>query len=162
MNFLFCAEARIRTYADYNLSGSEKMLYVASLMLYWAEGAKAQHGIVDFANCNTRIVYLFLSVLRQIYQVKEDRIRVLLYCYANQNSDKIIDFWSKLTKISRSQFTKPYVRKDFREEKEGKMKYGMVHIRYSDKKLLSQIMSWIQRFQKRYCVGTQVVNEDWL
>lgn len=54
-----------------------------------------------------------------------------------------------MTRIPKSQFTKPYVRNDFRKEKEGKMKCGMVHIRYADKKLLAQIMKWMEEFQDK-------------
>lgn len=85
---------------------------------------------------------------------------LLFSCYSNQKPNKLIDFWSKITRIPKSQFIKPYVREDFRPDKEDKMKHGMVHIRYSDKKLLLQLMEWIEEFKGKYCVGTQVVNED--
>jgi len=43
------------------------------------------------------------------------------------------------------QFTKPYVRKDYKIEKIDKMPYGLVHIRYADKKLYLQIEKWYNR-----------------
>ena len=139
----------------------EENLKLAGVMLYWAEGYKTSKSKgIDFANANPLMVGTFVRFLKEICGVEQRRLRVLLYCYSNQNTDKLIDFWTKLTRIPRGQFTKPYVRHDFRKEKSDKMKYGMVHIRYADKKLLAQVMGWIVEFQKKYCVGTQVVNED--
>lgn len=142
---------------------SDRNLKIAGAILYWAEGYKTEKSKgIDFANADPMMVKVFVRFLREICGVDSRKMRVLLYCYSNQNVEKLIDFWSKMTRIPRSQFTKPYVRKDFREEQKGKMRYGMVHIRYSDKKLLAQVMQWIQEFKEKNCVGTQVVNEDTL
>jgi hypothetical protein len=121
------------------LSQLERRLYEVGLMLYWAEGAKADKRVVDFANSDWRMVLIFLRMLRDIYCVDEKKLRVLLYCYANQVPDELISYWSKLLKIPRNKFYKPYIRKDFRQDKTQKMPYGLVHIRYADVKLFSQI-----------------------
>jgi len=121
------------------LSSKEQSLYEAALMLYWAEGVKVGEHTVDFTNSDKRMVQIFLSCLRNIYRVKEDRLRVLLYCYANQDQHKLIKFWSKALSISPGQFTKPYMRQDFNRNKKHKMSHGLVHIRYNDKRLFSQI-----------------------
>lgn len=134
-----------------NLSVYDLELRNAGIMLYWAEGYKTmKSNSVDFANSDPIMVVTFVNFLRKICGVDPKRFRVLLYCYSNQQPSELIDFWSKITKIPKSQFTKPYVRRDFRPGKEGKMKYGMVHIRYSDKKLLFQIMEWIREVQNKF------------
>jgi len=51
-----------------SLSLKEKYLHTATLMLYWAEGAKGRHS-VDFANSDSKMVTLFLGGLREIYRV---------------------------------------------------------------------------------------------
>lgn len=130
-----------------NLSSKEKYLQVATLMLYWAEGAKGRHS-VDFANSDGKMATLFLKGLREIYRVDEKRLRVCLYCYANQDANKLLNYWSSLLKISKNQFIKPYVRKNYNENKIGKMVYGVIHIRYSDKKLLMQIKAEIDIMQE--------------
>jgi hypothetical protein len=133
-----------------NLSSKEKRLKLAALMLYWAEGGKgAKHCTVDFCNSDPEMIRIFLKFLREICGVDEKRLRVLLYCYGNQNIDNLLNFWYKLTDISPTQFCKPYVRKDFKIEQSGKMKYGLVHIRYSDKKFLVQIIKWISNYCKK-------------
>ncbi len=122
-------------------------------MLYWGEGYKGDDlnpaKQVDFANSDPEMILLFMNFLRSVYVLDEKRFRVYLYCYSNQNIPKIIKFWSKLAGIPRSQFTKPYVRSDYKVD--GRvMKHGMVHIRYCDKKLLIDIMELIGEYKKEF------------
>jgi hypothetical protein len=133
-----------------NLTEKEENLKLAGVFIYWAEGAKLNGKnscTVDFANSNPEMIRIFVKFLRKICRVDERRLRVYLYCYSNQDIENINNFWYNLTNIPKSQFTKPYIRNDFLPEKLGKMKYGLVHIRYADKKLLTQIDSWV----KEYC-----------
>jgi len=126
---------------------AEKDLRLAALMLYWAEGSKKGKHTVDFANSDRRMILVFLKALKKIYRVNKDRIRVFLYCYKNQKVSALLEYWSRLLNIPREQFTKPYIRKDFNINKSNKMPHGLVHIRYSDKKLLMQILSEIDKIQ---------------
>lgn len=130
-----------------NLSDEEDKLRIAGTMLYWAEGYKvASATLVDFANSDPEMIVVFLRFLRDICGINESKLRVYLYCYSNQNPSLLIDYWSKLTKISKTQFTKPYVREDYDLRKVNKMKKGLIHIRYHDKKLLLLIMDWVDRY----------------
>ena len=129
---------------------SEKLmvLKVIGIMLYWGEGYKAGKDMVDFANSDRDMIKLFLKFLRKVCGVDEKRLRVYSYFYANQDINKNIEFWSKVTKIDKKQFTKPYIRQDYKEGKIDKMPYGLIHIRYSDKKLLNLIKEWIGEYKK--------------
>ncbi|MEX2033142.1 MAG: hypothetical protein WD889_01095 [Candidatus Colwellbacteria bacterium] len=133
------------------LSAKDKELKALGTMLYWAEGFQASYAdIIDFTNSKPAMILLFLKFLRRICGINESKLRVYLYCYSNQDVKSLINYWSKATKISKSQFTKPYVREDFRPEKAGKMKYGLIHIRYYDKKLLELIRKWIEEYIEEY------------
>ena len=125
-----------------------KTLKTVGTMLYWGEGYKAGKSLVDFANSDKDMIVLFLKFLREICGVDEGRLRVYSYFYANQDIGKNIKFWSDVTKITKKQFTKPYIRKDFRKDKINKMPHGLIHIRYSDKKLLNLIKIWIEEYKK--------------
>ena len=134
------------------LSAKDRKLKMAGVLLYWAEGAKAngKNGCtVDFANSNPEMVRIFVKFLRKICRVDEKKLRVYLYCYSDQDIENIKNYWYSLTNIPKSQFSKPYVKNDFLPEKSGKMKYGLVHIRYADKKLLYQIDNWIKEYCKK-------------
>lgn len=124
---------------------SEKLrtLKTIGTMLYWGEGYKAGKTTVDFANSDKDMIVIFLKFLRKVCGIDEKKLRVYSYFYSNQDINKNINYWSKLTKIHKSQFTKPYIRKDFREDKKDKMPHGLIHIRYGDKKLLNLIKDWI-------------------
>lgn len=129
----------------------DRELKAMGTMLYWAEGFQSNYAdIVDFANSKPAMITLFLKFLRRICGIDESRLRVYLYCYSNQNVEGLINYWSKLTGIPKLQFTKPYVRQDFKVEKIGKMKHGLIHIRYYDKKLLELIKKWTEEYVKEY------------
>lgn len=123
----------------------DNKLKIAGLMLYCGEGVKVGDDTVDIANCDQRIIQLFLKMLRKLYGIREKKLRILLYCYANQNIKELINYWSKITGIKNDQFYKPYVRQDFLESKKNKMPYGLVHVRYSDKRLVSLIKLEIEK-----------------
>lgn len=127
------------------LTREQEKLKMVGIALYWGEGYKTEKSSgVDLANSDVSMVLVFLRFLREICGIDEKRLRVLLYCYSNQDTKKLLEFWSKKTLIPIEQFTKPYIRKDFNSSMLDKMPYGMVHIRYSDKKLLLVIKEWIE------------------
>jgi len=122
-------------------------------MLYWGEGFKgdvdSDYSSLDFANSDPGMIQLYIKMLRTLYKLDEKRLRVFLYCYSNQNQIELIKFWSKLTKIPKTQFTKPYIR-NIVNKNNRVMKYGLVHIRYSDKKLLKEIKNLIDYVKVKY------------
>lgn len=122
------------------LSLKEKELYTAGLMLYWAEGAKGNSDKVDLANSDPNIAKLFIKMLRQIYQVRESKFRASIYCYSNQDIKNLIAFWSRELKLPQDKFYKPYIQSNFNINKIGKMKYGVIHVIYGDRRLFMQIM----------------------
>ncbi len=124
------------------LNEKEKLLKIAGVMLYWGEGAKKNTHSVDFANSDPDMILVFLKFLRQIYQVDESRLRIYLYSYNSLPTNDLITYWSKLTRIPPSQFSKPYIRHKS-ELKHDKMQHGLIHIRYSDIRLFNLIMNEI-------------------
>ncbi len=134
-----------------NIKNDEKKeLKTIGVMLYWAEGSKWEgETIVDFANSDKDMVVLFLSFLREVCGVKESKLRAFCYLYANQNASECINYWSRVTKIPKLQFTKPYIRLDYNSTKKHKMPYGLIHIRYADKKLLLLIKNWIEEYKSK-------------
>ena len=136
------------------MSPEKEKLKMMAVMLYWAEGFKnGAHG-VDFANSDPTMILLFTRFLREICRVKEEKLRAYLYCHANQSTAELIEFWSELTGIPKSQFVKPYVREDFDPRKANKMKKGLLHVRYYDKKLLALILGWIGEYSAELQVST--------
>lgn len=142
------------------LSSKERELKTLGTALYWGEGYKTEKSkTVDFANSDPAMIRVFLVFLRKICGIDEKRLRILLYCHNNPSVH--IRYWSAVTSIHERQFTKPYVAE--RTSIKGKgMPHGLIHVRYSDKKLLDLIRSWIQESAGRYCVDTEVVKRGTL
>ncbi len=137
----------------------KRNIIIAGVLLYWAEGYKTSKASgVDFANSDPEMIAIFMKFLRTCYSLDEKRLRILLYCYSDQNISQLIGFWSTQASIPKNQFSKPYIREN-KSISGRKMPYGLVHIRYSDKKLLFDILERIGKLKKELRVGTQVVNE---
>ena len=133
------------------LTIKETELFIAGVMLYWGEGSQWDGEVnVDFANSKPEMIKVFVRFLRVVCAVNEKRLRCYLYCYSNQDVRKLVAYWSTVTNIPTIQFTKPYIRKDFDVSKINKMPYGLIHIRYSDKKLLLQLREWIKEVPKQF------------
>ncbi len=121
----------------------EEDLFIAGLMLYMGEGAKTGN-TVDFANSDPRLLKIFILFLRKICGVEEGKMRFYLYCFSDQNSDSLKAFWSKELKVDSNQFTKPYIKESAPVKAPKKtriMPYGVLHIRYNDKRLLEKMLS---------------------
>jgi len=131
------------------LTVSDKELKSLGVTLYWGEGYKAGE-TVDFANSDPAMIRVFLNFLRKICGIDKSRLRVYMYCYSNQHPDDLIVYWSGITAIPIQQFTKPYIRHDYQLGKEDKMRYGLIHIRYGDKKLWQILIKWIDEYKSRY------------
>jgi len=136
-----------------NLTIAEEKLKIAGIMLYWAEGTLGGN-TVDLVNSNPEMIKTFLKFLRQICGVSERRLRVYLYAYSYQDIKELKTYWNRITGIPLSQFTKPYIRKENANLTNRKLEYGLIHIRYNDKRLLFLISSWITEFTN--WAGTQV------
>jgi len=125
-------------------------LQTMGAMLYWGEGYKSEKAtFVDFANSDPEMISVFLRFLRGTYELDPRKFRILLYCYSSQNVELLIRFWSRLTGIPPRQFTKPYIRGDFKPDGR-KMEHGLIHVRYIDKKLLLELKSLIQSYKEKY------------
>ncbi len=122
-----------------DLLPTEKELLVAGIMLYYGEGAKTGH-TVDFANGDVRLLKVFLKFLREICRVDAERLRFYLYCFSSKNSEQLIRFWCSQLSVEPRQFTKPYVRSTLNRGNRT-LANGVLHIRYSDKRLLEKVLS---------------------
>jgi hypothetical protein len=117
----------------------QRDLLVAGIMLYSGEGAKGGN-TVDLANSNLIILRIFLKFILEVCGVNPARLRFYLYCFDNQDPQKLIRFWSRKLRVPKKNFTKPYVRQAS-QNNQRIMSHGVLHIRYSDKRLLRKILS---------------------
>ncbi|MFZ2500993.1 MAG: hypothetical protein WAW90_03380 [Minisyncoccia bacterium] len=131
------------------LTKEEERLKIAAVMLYWAEGYKVGKGTVDFANSDPDMVTIFWKFLSEICRVDKRRVRLHLYAYEGQDVENLMRFWCNLLSLPKHHFIKPYIKKAAVPGPHGpRMVHGLVHIRYSDTKLLRQILKWIYEYRQ--------------
>jgi hypothetical protein len=132
------------------LTSEQAKLKLLGTALYWAEGYKTEKSKgIDFCNSDSAMVVLFLRFLREVCHINEQRIKVLLYSHDESLIYEQRLYWSNLLEIPEANFSKPYIAKSNTAlEKNRKMKYGLVHLRYMDKKLLFVVLRWIEELKK--------------
>ena len=126
-----------------------KRLQLIGVTLYWAEGYKTEKSKgIDFANSDPTMALVFMRFLREVCRVDESRIRILLYSHDEQKVEQQVQYWSRLLKVPIQNFSKPYIAQTHKKlEKNHKMPYGLVHLRYADKKLLLLVLDWIEELK---------------
>lgn len=93
---------------------SKRELLIAGLFLYWGEGAKTVRHTVSINNTDPAVLKFTLYWMRKALRIPKEKIRVFLHLYDDMNINKEIDFWSKELNMSKSFFSKPYIKKSTR------------------------------------------------
>lgn len=132
-----------------SLSPKDQKLKTAAIMLYWGEGTKGRD-TVCFTNSNPEMIRIFLLFLREICGVSEERLRALVHAYPDHDLNYLENFWSKTTGIVPENFNRAYLHIGKKGTYKNKSQYGTISISYSDKKLLDQILFWIEEFKKEF------------
>lgn len=133
---------------------------VVGAMLYWAEGYKRDTASgIDFANSDPEMVLLFWMFMKNRYTLDVRRMYFSIYYYEDQSVSRLTRYWSMLLRVSPSQFKHSYKKKNANPHAR-KLPYGVLHIRYNDKKILRDVLNLIKSCKVRYCVGGGVVNRN--
>lgn len=82
-------------------------------ILYLCEGAKYPSSRrLELINSDPQLIYFFITSLRKYFRIHENRFRISIVYRCDQNLQELINFWSNLTNIPKSQFlnSKPDIR----------------------------------------------------
>lgn len=123
---------------QYNLD--DYKLFLA--LLYWGEGAKTKNRLV-FINSDPAMVRVYMFLMRESFIIKEEKFHAILHLHEYHDKNKMIGFWSKVTGISKNQFSlynKPHTGIN---KKEGYK--GCLSIRYGDSRILKEVFIIIER-----------------
>ena len=126
-------------------------LFVAGVSLYWAEGYKkgaygSKYKSVDFTNSDPEIIKVMMNFFRKFCKLKENKFKLLLMAHSNMNIEKSILFWSDITKLPISQFTKTQtaISKSSKFKRSiNSLLPGTIHIRIYDVAMFYKIIGWI-------------------
>ncbi|MDQ5968896.1 MAG: hypothetical protein QG579_53 [Patescibacteria group bacterium] len=117
--------------------------------LYEGEGNKGFNQSLSFTNSDPKMISTFLGLLRSGFDVDESKFRVCIHLHHYHDKNKQLEFWSNITRIPKSQFMKPFMKKNSGlYKKEGYA--GCISIRYYDISLKRKLMSIFKELVSHY------------
>ncbi len=113
-------------------------LFLAAL--YLGEGAKTK-SLVCLANSNGDICKAFLTALRKVYKLDENKFRCHLHLRTDQKPQALIKYWSNLLQIPARQFLKTQIDKRTAGQPSHKDYFGVCAIYYYDASIQKDLLS---------------------
>jgi len=112
-------------------------------ILYLCEGAKYPSSrFLHFGNSDHKLIYFFLNLLRETYELDEEKLRFSIGYRFDQDYEELKEYWSNLTGIPRAKCLnnkpdkrtkgKPTLRKDYK---------GVCRVIYCDASLQFELQS---------------------
>jgi len=124
-----------------------KPLFIAGLMLYWAEGDNGKAGSnVRLTNIDPRMIKVFINFALSLCKVPKENIRIGLLIYPDLNENICKNFWSKYTSVPVNQFHKIQVIKGRHPTK--RLEYGICIVRVGGGGLKEKIRTWIDLYSR--------------
>ncbi|KKS84599.1 MAG: hypothetical protein UV60_C0018G0009 [Parcubacteria group bacterium GW2011_GWA2_43_11] len=103
-------------------------LFMLGLGLYLGEGSKTE-GIIRIINSNPDIICLSLAWFKKVCCLKNENFAIRLHLYPDNDKEKCIAYWSKITGIPSAQFQKTQIDERVKKiSKRGKLPFGTAHL----------------------------------
>ncbi len=115
-------------------------------MIYWCEGAK-DSTTVRFTNSDPRLIVTFLHLFRTSFELDESKFRIIIHLHEYHNEQSQKEFWSRVTNISKEQFTKSYLKPHTGKVKRDNYP-GCVNIKYYDAEIAKTLLILAKSFMK--------------
>jgi len=126
---------------------SKKELLLVGASLFWAEGSKSHRWHLRFANSDSEIIKVMMKFFRQICHIPNEKIKALAHIYPGLNYKKVLNFWTKITKLPKKNFYKPQTQISHASKKKrdrNTLPYGTLHLIAGDTIITSRVKGWIQ------------------
>jgi len=118
-------------------------LFLAGLMLYWAEGDKSEKSeYVKFSNSDPAMIKFMMKWFRKICRIPEDKFRIELHIHKLHCRKDIENYWSKVVGIPLSQFYKTQIKPTSLGQRKNYLYNGTCAIRIGSKDLFRKIKGW--------------------
>ena len=146
------------TFCDIGQLGNRE-LWLAGIMLYWAEGEKQKETNVSvgikFSNSDPEMLSFFIFWLKEYLKIIDDDIVLELYIHDNfkEIKDIFVEYWSNELGYPRNKFNKVYYKKNkvMTMRKNVNQNYhGQINVRVRRSTDLNRrIAGWIKGFNKQ-------------
>lgn len=128
-------------------------LFLAGLMLYWAEGTKSDtREKVSFSNSDPAMIKFMMKWFRKICKVSEERFRIGLHIHTLHCRKDVENYWSKITNIPMEQFHKTQIKPTSLRHRKNKLYNGTCAITICNKDLFRNIKGWRLGFLKKMSI----------
>jgi len=123
-------------------------LETVGLVLYWAEGTKSKpdkkesQRHIEFISSDPVMVKIFMDFLRDTLKVPEHKFRCRVQSIRANVEERARRFWSEITKVPISQFTKSRIKGGFAKDNY----VGCCTIKVHSKKLKAQLDEMLLKF----------------
>ncbi|KKS97640.1 MAG: hypothetical protein UV75_C0023G0002 [Candidatus Giovannonibacteria bacterium GW2011_GWA1_43_15] len=128
-------------------------LFLAGLMLYWAEGDKSERNeLVKFTNSDPEMVRFMMKWFREICDVPEEKFKINLYIHKLHCRRDIERYWSNITKIPLSHFYKTHIKPTSLRHRRNPSYNGTCAVRVSNVDLYRKIKGWKLGFVEKVSI----------
>lgn len=137
--------ASVQAEANNNAPGLAKdPLFLAGVMLYWAEGYKKGNWNVIFTNADPEMNKIMMHFFVNVCCVPKEKIKCKIQVHSLTQVEKSLSFWSKCIGLPKSNFLKTTVQKHVTKNANyNPLVYGTLQIRINDVLLVNKIKGWI-------------------
>lgn len=108
---------------------SQRDLWLLGLGIYIGEGAKTTE-MIRISNSDPAVIRLSIRWLKEACKLKDENLSMRIHIYPDNDPDKCLDYWRRVTGLSESNFRKVCV--DLRKNKQvsisHKLPFGTAHI----------------------------------
>lgn len=154
--------AEMRNIAEKELGMITKRdLWLLGIGLYCGEGSKSNEQI-RFSNSDPEMIKIAIMWFKKNCRLKNENLNPFVHIYPDNDIEKTINYWSKITGIPKNQFGKTYIdkRANKSEAKRDTLPYGTLHLRIKScgekefgRRLHRRIMGWIESAIKQINAG---------
>lgn len=133
---------------------NDRDLWLAGIMLYWAEGSKQKETNVSvgvkFSNSDPKMLFFFIMWLKKFLKVSDNEIVFEIFIHENYKERKndFVNYWSKILNYPVSKFDRVYYKKHSIRTKRkniGENYHGQLAIVVKKSTLLNRkIIGWIE------------------
>lgn len=121
----------------------KNILFLAGLMLYWAEGDKSdERAEIKFSNSDPAMIKFMMKWFRDVCKVPEGKFRISLYIHELHCRRDVESYWSKITHIPLNQFHKTFIKPTSLKHRKNRLYNGTCAIRINNVDLFRRIKGW--------------------
>ena len=134
-----------------DIETSQNVNFVTGFYLYWGEGTKTAEYTISLTNSDPSMVRCFVEWV-ELLGIRRRDLKLKLHIYSDQKEEKLKDFWSEVTGVSKENFYKTY-RKETRSDRKtnkGMFPHGTCVIVYSNRDVYEYVLEGIRYLRNKH------------